>query len=182
MHRTRSALALAPTSAPLAVLLVTLVASSLVLVPGLARADALEPPPTDCPEGSVGRTTQRGAFCGLARCEGTCPSAGNGGALVCSPSAIAVCVANESYPAETVQWGPRVRELAAESREVVVGPCASDGSCAAGLTCVRTRACVPEGSASARGGLCAASPGAPRSTGWLVVGLVAVLLAARRRV
>jgi hypothetical protein len=148
-----------------------------------ARADALEPPPTDCPEGSIGSSSRRGGRCELAGCEGGCLGNGFGGPpLVCSGGEIALCVDTVHYPAETVQLGPRTMDYPEETWNVVVGPCASDGSCARGR-CVRQRACVPESSPRAHGGLCAASPA--RQAGGGEVAALAVLgalvLARRRR-
>lgn len=148
----------------------SLVVSSSFLVAASTRADALAPPPTNCPEGSYGTTSRRGEHCELGACGDECRSTFGNEPLVCSAVEIALCVETTSYPAADVQQGPRVVSLPAETWNVVHGPCAADGSCARGR-CVRERACVPPGSSAARGGLCAASPGASTtvSAEWLAM-------------
>lgn len=140
-----------------------------------AAADALEPPPTDCPEGAAGMTGRRGAYCGWVPCGDACPST-FGGTLVCSPREVSACVRTDEFPAAEVQMGPQLRSLPAETRQVVVGPCGADGSCAVGR-CEHARVCVPEGSASARGGLCAAGVGQRAPGAGSLVALSALLAA-----
>ncbi len=164
-------------------LLVGLLAFSLAALDlASARADALEPPPTDCPEGSSGQTTRRGGYCAWTPCTGTCSGDANGQALVCSGSEVALCVQTMEYPAVEVQQGPVLRSLPAETREVALGPCGAGGVCGSGQRCERARVCVPPGSSSARGGLCAAraesSRGAP---GWALVALAGLVALARAR-
>lgn len=146
-----------------------------------ARADALAPPPTNCPEGSYGTTSRRGEHCELGTCGDECRSTFGNEPLVCSATEIALCVETTSYPAADVQQGPRVVSLPAETWNVVHGPCAADGSCARGR-CVRERACVPPGSSAARGGLCAVhARAATRGPEAWLAALVATLLLRRSR-
>lgn len=165
-------------------LLVGLLAFSLAALGHVAsaRADALEPPPTDCPEGSAGQTTRRGGYCAWTPCTGACPSDTDGPALVCSGSEVALCVQTIEYPAAEVQQGPALRTLPAETRQVVLGPCGAGGACGSGQRCERARVCVPPGSSAARGGLCAARAAARRGApGWALAALVGLVALARAR-
>jgi uncharacterized protein (TIGR03382 family) len=158
---------------PRSVVVAASLLAALASCPAFAAADALEPPPESCPEGAAGMTGRRGAYCGWVPCPASCPSDGHGDTLVCSPREVSACVRTDEFPAAEVQMGPQLRSLPAETRHVVVGPCGADGSCAVGR-CEHARVCVPPTSASARGGLCAASPaGSPAP--WLVLGLLALL-------
>ena len=153
-----------------------------VLAPRRAHADALAPPPTNCPAGSVGATSRRGEHCEHVGCDGTCAAGFAQEAQACSAEPVAVCVETISYPAADVEQGPRVVSLPAETWNVAHGPCAADGSCAHGR-CVRERACVPVSSPLARGGLCSVSRG-DASGAAITLSLVALALltrGARRR-
>jgi hypothetical protein len=119
----------------------SIVVLALAVCPLAARADALEPPPTDCPDGSLGASSRRGSHCEHAPCDGACASASS----VCSTDEVAVCVETLAFTAEDVEQGPRIVSVPAERWQVVHGPCDASGACARG-SCVRHRACVPEGS------------------------------------
>lgn len=159
------------------VLAATLVALSATL----ARADALAPPPTDCPEGSIGVTSRWGTHCEHAPCDGTCTPGLMQGPVVCSGDDVAVCVETVAYTPRDVQQGPRMVSLPAETWHVVHGPCDASGACARG-TCVRRRACVPEGSAHASGA-CHVASGARRASpaSFFVTCLVGLACLARVR-
>ena len=150
-----------------------------MLAPHAALADALAPPPTDCPAGSIGATSRRGEHCEHAPCEGACAPVRGQPALECSDADVPVCVETRAFVAEDVQQGPRMVSLPAETWQVVHGPCDASGGCARG-TCVRRRACVPEGSAYA-GGVCSARVGAGRAPAASLLGLVVLALLAARR-
>ena len=82
----------------------------------LASADVLEPPPRDCPAGSIPTSIYRGgAYCAIPQpCEGGCARG-----EVCSP--VALC----------------------ESRGTAVSECTGD-VCADGTPCHRFDACLPD--------------------------------------
>lgn len=140
--------------------------------PRAVSADALAPPPTNCPDGSVGVSSRRGEHCEHAPCEGACSGGMDGRSVVCSADAVAVCVETRTFPAADVQQGPRSVSLPAETWNVVHGPCGSGGSCAVGQ-CVRRRACVPEGSSHSS----SCSVGAVRTGSVLGLGLVGLVIA-----
>lgn len=143
-----------------------------------ARADALAPPPDDCPEGSVGDSSRWGTHCEWRPCGDACPTSARGEQLACSAREIAMCVETASYAAQDVQQGPRMVSMPAETWNVAHGPCAADGICARGR-CVRERACVPQGSPAAASGLCSASRRPAGPVAWTTLAALALLTLAR---
>lgn len=159
-------------------------AALLALVLGGAsapvRADALSPPPTDCPEGSVGASSRWGTHCEWRPCGDACPTNMRGEMLACSGREIAMCVESSSYAAQNVQQGPRVVSMPAETWNVAHGPCGADGSCARGQ-CVRARACVAPGSPAAGGGMCSAARGPLGHGAGMAIAAIGVAILTRRR-
>lgn len=149
---------------------------------GTARADAVMPPPEDCPVGSEGVRCHGPRRCAPRTCSGD--SDCNGGRCV----ELALCVSTHSCS------GPR-RE---PQLDHVEGPCGADDACDSerGATCRRVSVCTggaPESAAAAEEpgaedaqeeeGACAASAGSSRSSGapWLLALIASALILGRRR-
>jgi len=106
-----------------------------------ARADVVEPPPPDCPPGSVARTDHGGPWCEATTCEsdGECaPQTGGPTGLVCRE--VPLCVQSVSHE----RRGMRDPGDTAPPAQVSVGValCGADGSCAADAHCVTVKRCV----------------------------------------
>jgi hypothetical protein len=105
---------------------------ALCLAPTLARADAVRPPPRNCPAGSHGETGHAGPYCTPSACLTDAECVGYPG-QVCSDAPL--CVKSVSY----TDWSGQTY-----TRLEVVGPCASDGSCADPASkCDMTKKCTP---------------------------------------
>lgn len=125
------------------------------LAPSRAAADALAPPPTDCPAGSVGQSAQVGTWCEPTECgtaDGQCPQTpfcpgtswpcSHPEPWSCSDVISALCVRHETRaefrrPQLGPQGPPVEREIA-----IALGPCGQNDACAEGATCERARRCV----------------------------------------
>lgn len=112
----------------------------LLVLPAIARADAIDPFPGECPPGLRRGISEHSEVCLPTACEGgaACPSGSE-----CRP--ISECWAPRPYiggrePAPE-GGGPRLRDR-------VIGLCASDGRCAEGR-CSTRRQCEPTGSTPA---------------------------------
>jgi hypothetical protein len=113
---------------------------------GSALADVVNPPPTDCPAGSVGQVSHAGPYCRADDCSAdatrcAAPSPCQSQAL-CS-----VEIAGASM------GGPFTVNN-------VVGPCAADGTCTKGV-CTTQSVCMPT---SGAGGAPSAASGGATST------------------
>ncbi|MCA9604832.1 MAG: hypothetical protein KC619_04530 [Myxococcales bacterium] len=123
----------------------------VVLLPSVAAADSLGPPPRDCPSGAVGRSNRSGAFCTPTSCgdpetEGCpaqpfcperswpCPSPEP---WTCSAEPMALCVRTEDWVDRRGIGGP-----VTHTREVALGPCGEGDGCPDRAVCQRARRCL----------------------------------------
>ncbi|MFO0713937.1 MAG: hypothetical protein U0353_29040, partial [Sandaracinus sp.] len=115
-------------------LVLTLVTAGLVLAaPLAASADVVESPPASCPTGSTPSTGHSGPYCAPTEsCAvgGVCPNGAS-----CVP--LRQCI--ETRPCGG--WTPPDAALC--TIQNVIGPCASDGTCAAGVCTERNVFPVP---------------------------------------
>lgn len=123
--------------------------------PAVARADAVPSPPADCPSGAIGATSHYGTHCRPDGCtsDEDCGSDVFGSrpaGRTCRPAAF--CVRSE------VREHPRGNT----SRELFIGPCAADGSCAEG-ECRRQSYCL-DGAATSAGSATMATDEPPTMT------------------
>ncbi|MBX7197069.1 MAG: hypothetical protein K1X94_33785 [Sandaracinaceae bacterium] len=149
-------------------LVLTLVTAGLVLAaPLAASADVVESPPASCPTGSTPSTGHSGPYCAPTEsCAvgGVCPNGAS-----CVP--LRQCI--ETRPCGG--WTPPDAALC--TIQNVIGPCASDGTCAVGV-CTERNVCPGPGSSS---GGCGCRVGHPTPTHAGLAALAVLgLLAARR--
>lgn len=109
-------------------------ALAVLLLPATALADVVPSPPTDCPNGSHGRTGHAGPWCNPTTCttDADCREEGT----ACREAAL--CVETEEY--RMGGWAGDQRS----TREVAHGACGADGQCAEG-ECRRAKYCVHGG-------------------------------------
>jgi len=153
-------------------LVTTLLASSH------ARADAIGPPPADCPRGAAGSSSHSGQWCEPTTCAGgaTCTSE-----QTCEPQGL--CVTTQTYTVDGRLAVDQPREQ--RSRQIAVSACDAGDACADGSACVVTNRCVRASLADAfqpknAGCGCALASRASSAAGaCLALAGVAALLAAR---
>ena len=122
-------------------------------IPGVAAADALGPPPTDCVQGAVGRSSRAGEWCAPTTCgpgvttpcpTEHCPTRSypcpNPEPYRCSEEPVGLCVRTEtrSYTRRSDE-GPQTFE---EQISIALGPCGRNEACPERSTCQRVRRCV----------------------------------------
>ena len=148
----------------------------------VAYADDVPPPPSACPEGSLGRTNHGGPYCAPVVCKADADCQGG---AACRD--LALCIKEESYS------GGRRPTDTPLSRSVAVGACDAKKACAGGASCAVARYCAPAVAKDApaqtpsnplapsepRGARsCAVSPAEGGSRWWC---LLSLLLLLRRR-
>jgi hypothetical protein len=106
-----------------------------LLLPTLALADAIGPPPEKCPPGSVGVSSHEGDWCQPATCllDTTCDDGAK-----CRPG-VGLCVTHEVVPCGGLR--PVEMEPCTTTRDEAHKPCAADADCAQG-TCEVASRCV----------------------------------------
>ncbi|AKT43058.1 MYXO-CTERM sorting domain-containing protein [Chondromyces crocatus] len=124
----------------------SVVSVALTLLGRDAHADAVMPPPDECPPGALPRTSHIGPYCQPSTCETgvDCPHLEprllprKGFPLVCRERAL--CVTERIEPD-----GPPFREDDPGSvrRPIAVSSCDEATSCAAPARCETTKRCVP---------------------------------------
>lgn len=127
--------------------MVGLVLAALV-APRAARADAVMPPPKDCPTGARGQTSHNGPWCAPTTCaaDKDCPSG-----EICREQAL--CVSTETVPSQSGwSWGKPI------SLSTAHATCDKGAACAKG-TCETARRCVTRSQAVKSGKGCAAGDG-----------------------
>ena len=138
-------------------LLAMLVAGCTLALPTVGLADAVPSPPTNCPDGSHGRTGHAGPWCNPPSCttDADCREEGT----TCRDAAL--CVETEQY-----RMGGWAGDQQA-TREVAHGPCGADGQCSTGQ-CRQAKHCMRTGGGEASpgsGGSGGATPGPDTDTG-----------------
>lgn len=126
-----------------------------------ARADAIGPPPSECPPGSSPSSNHLGPYCALRETcvdpGGVCPGGG-------SCAVIQQCIITTPCLGPRYDSGQRPDAEPCVQRDVV-GPCASDGSCERGV-CTERHVCPAPSSGESGGCSCrAAGVGGLRSAG-----------------
>lgn len=118
----------------------------LLLCAATAHADAVPPPPADCPDGSHGRTGHAGPWCNPTTCttDADCREEGT------SCREAALCVTTQEY--RMGGWAGEQRS----TREMAHGPC-RDGQCAEG-ECRRAKYCMRGAGGTSQGGGSSAGP------------------------
>jgi hypothetical protein len=110
-----------------------LLATLLLSMP--ARADAIGPPPEDCPSGSKGTSSHAGNWCAPLPCtDGVC-----GEGTTCETTGL--CILREENRPCGGRPGP---EPCTFTYQEAFGPCATDADCTRG-TCVTDDYCVEAG-------------------------------------
>jgi MYXO-CTERM domain-containing protein len=136
------------------------------LLPVAARADAIGPPPTDCPPGSTPESSHAGSYCAPAVCDPSCPAGES-----CAP--VRLCVVRDTY---------RSRGGNDHMFVAVAGACDTSGSCAKG-TCETLQVCAKDAKPK-RGCGCEAAGaghGSIAALGWLaLLGVLGVRIRSRR--
>ncbi len=136
---------------------------------GAARADAVPPPPSDCPPGAIGETGHNGPYCTPKACTTDAECTDRRGydarPRTCAP--LAICVETRKEPSAS-GWShgtPITRRFAHEV-------CASDGACPVG-SCERGHYCVLATDAAPERPATSAPPTASTPTANSPVGVVA---------
>ena len=131
-------------SARRSVILGGAILSLALLLPARARADFVPPPPTDCPEGTMGATCHGPQYCQPNTCK-TNTDCGPG--EVCEPRSIClgqvVCFGGIVGP----DGGPSTFPQPAGGT-----PCSTSADCDGGATCTMQSLCITPGSSSASTG------------------------------
>lgn len=116
-----------------------LLAGALVsLLPCVARADAIDGPPSDCPPGSIGDSSHDGSWCTPTvcerdeDCEKQAPVSARKRRFRCEEAAL--CVEHT----RSDRW----RGNGIEERDIARRACAADGSCVRPEQCVTAKRCV----------------------------------------
>ncbi|MCB9594752.1 MAG: hypothetical protein H6719_18675 [Sandaracinaceae bacterium] len=107
-------------------------AAALCLVPAVASADRVPPPPSDCPRGSIAQTSHSGPTCEPSVCASTADCSGDTPAC----EEVALCVESETYTP-----GGHGTDGQPAQRDVARGACV-DGACPGGGTCRVAQRCV----------------------------------------
>ena len=120
-----------------------------------ARADAVGPPPADCPAGSFGDSCHGGPFCRPSTCESDAACAGG---ETCQE--VKVCVGG-------VQCGGGIETLDDPPIPTFVGLCKDDGTCDGEATCQPLKQCVgaPDPTSGGTGGTSGTAGGTGGSSG-----------------
>ena len=148
--------------------------AALLAAPAAARADAIGPPPQDCPAGTVGESCHGGPFCDPEECTGdsTCKDG-----KTCQ--AVKYCTRQLDCAGG---WGK-----GPYYRTEVKGLCGINSTCASGGTCTSLKVCLSgavagDGGADtpARGCSCDLSGGAGTGLALWLIGL-GLLIYLRRR-
>ena len=102
----------------------SLVLSAVLASASAARADAVPPPPRNCPDGSVGETGHFGPYCRPLSCanDGECAVYGPG--FTCQPTSLCIEIV------EYTDWNGQTYQV-----ETVTGTCAPDASCPPNAKC-----------------------------------------------
>ena len=139
--------------------------SLLLLLVGIARADAVDDPPTDCPNGSEGTTSHSGTWCEPTECsqDADCPTAGK----PCVPEVGLCVVVTENVPCGGLQ--PDSAEPCTFTRREATGTCATSADCSEG-TCEVASRC------GTTGGILTSCGGCHHEGGPVVGALVAIAL------
>ncbi len=129
----------------------------VVLVPALARADVIGPPPSRCPAGSVGDSSHAGSNCSPTTCgsNGDCE-----GGHVCVEQGLCVQTWDGWSHGHNFQV------------DHAVTTCSDDGGCPPDATCETEKRCVSRVSAMTGGG----SLAVPLAIGAVVIGVAVLLL------
>lgn len=114
-----------------------LAACLLLALPTTALADVVPSPPTDCRDGSHGRTGHAGPWCNPTTCttDADCREEGT----TCREAAL--CVQTQEY--SVGGWAGDQRS----TRDIAHGPCGANGQCAEG-ECRRAKYCMRAGAGS----------------------------------
>ena len=109
---------------------------AMMLLPTLAFADAIGPPPEKCPPGSVGTSSHEGDWCQPGTCstDGHCPDNAS-----CKPD-VGLCVTHDEVPCGGLY--PRDMEPCTTTLDVAHDACATNADCSEG-TCEIAHRCVP---------------------------------------
>jgi hypothetical protein len=125
-------------------------ALALALVSTRARADAVPPPPNDCPAGSQGETCHGSPYCQPAACktDADCTT-GQTCAVVSLCISMTSCFGSVAPPDGGSNTIPE---------QNVVGPCNADGTCdgvgGGGASCTPVRVCATPGDTTINGTAC----------------------------
>lgn len=128
-----------------------------------AHADAVPPPPEDCPAGAEGQTNHNGPYCTPTTCDGTCQEG-----RTCRSAGL--CVTSEERPCGGMTTPG---ETCTYTHVEALATCDEQSDCTAGGECVIEDRCVASGG-------CGCSTGASPAAA-LVLGVLPLALASRRR-
>lgn len=117
-------------------------ATAVVLVAGVARADAIMAPPPDCPPGSHGESSHTDTICSPTDCttDAECTGPGTGtDAEVCTP-ALGLCIESRTR----AMGGLLPPDMAGRmvTYDVASTSCSTPADCPAGTTCVIASRCA----------------------------------------
>lgn len=128
-----------------------------------ARADAVPPPPEDCPPGALGQTGHDGPYCTPSTCDGTCEEG-----RTCR--SIGLCVVTEERPCGGMTTPG---ETCTYQHVEALGTCNDQADCTTGGECQIADRCVESG--------CGCATGASPVAAVLLGGLLPLAVARRRR-
>lgn len=159
-------------------LLLVLTVASMALVARSARADAVEPPPTNCPDGTVGGSSHSGPYCALDSCSTDTDCASG---EVCQPTSL--CIGTMGCGGLQFDSGPYPDGgheppcmLTTANASCGTAACAS-GTCMERSVCVSVTAVEP---VSRSGCGCHAGTASGDTAAWLLALGTLGLFAARR--
>lgn len=155
-----------------------LVLAGALLIPLVAHADAVPPPPTDCPKGAIGDTSHVGTWCRPTTCTDPdkCrqPFVGSKEKQTFRCEKVGLCISTSS--AMHPRGSPVIR------REIASKTCSSDSDCSGKEKCVTEDRCVvKEGWKIPLIGSCALREGPAAPSAPTVLLLVIPLALVRRR-
>ena len=116
----------------------SLVLSAILASASAARADAVPPPPRNCPDGSIGETGHIGAYCRPLKCANNSECAVYGPDFSCQPTSLCIEIV------EYTDWNGETYQL-----ETVTGVCAPDASCPPNAKCDDSPKCSTAASTTA---------------------------------
>jgi MYXO-CTERM domain-containing protein len=132
----------------------SLLFSAFLAMAPTAHADAVPPPPRNCPNGSAGETGHIGAYCRPLSCANDSECAVYGPEFSCQP--VALCIQIIEY----TDWNGQVYEI-----ETVTGECSLEATCPPNAKCDESPKCATGAGTSSASSTAASTGASGASTG-----------------